>query len=114
MKENFLQALFNLIEERKKSNVKESYVKSLFDEGRSKINEKVLEESIELLEATQDMSNSKREKVIHEAADLWFHTMVLLSNEEIEIEEVLEELKARFGTSGHEEKASRGKSKEEE
>ena len=34
--------------------------------------------------------------------------------EEIEIEEVLEELKARFGTSGHEEKASRGKSKEEE
>ena len=40
--------------------------------------------------------------------------MVLLSNEEIEIEEVLEELKARFGISGHEEKASRGKSKEEE
>ena len=113
MKENFLQTLFDLIEERKKSNGKESYVKSLFDEGRSKINEKVLEESIELLEATQDMSNSKREKVIHEAADLWFHTMVLLSNEEIKIEEVLKELEARFGTSGHAEKASRDKPKEE-
>ena len=113
MKENFLQALFNLIEERKKSNVIESYVKSLFDEGRSKINEKVLEESIELLEATQDMSHSKREKVIHEAADLWFHTMVLLSNEEVKIEEVLKELEARFGTSGHAEKASRDKPKEE-
>ena len=113
MKENFLQTLFDLIEERKKSSGKESYVKSLFDEGRSKINEKVLEESIELLEATQDMSNSKREKVIHETADLWFHTMVLLSNEEIKIEEVLKELEARFGTSGHAEKASRDKPKEE-
>ena len=59
------------------------------------------------------MSNSKREKVIHEAADLWFHTMVLLSNEEIKIEEVLKELEARFGTSGHAEKASRDKPKEE-
>ena len=113
MKENFLQTLFDLIEERKKSSGKESYVKSLFDEGRSKINEKVLEESIELLEATLDMSNSKREKVIHEAADLWFHTMVLLSNEEVKIEEVLKELEARFGTSGHAEKASRDKPKEE-
>jgi translation initiation factor 1 (eIF-1/SUI1) len=39
--------------------------------------------------------------------------MILLSNEEIKIEEVLEELKARFGTSGHVEKASRVKPKEE-
>ncbi|MDG1680509.1 MAG: phosphoribosyl-ATP diphosphatase [SAR86 cluster bacterium] len=114
MKESFLQTLFEIIEERKNSSGKKSYTKSLFEEGSTKINEKVLEESIELLEATKDNSNSKKQKVIHEAADLWFHTMVLLSNEEIEIEEVLEELKARFGTSGHEEKASRGKSKEEE
>ena len=114
MKESFLQTLFEIIEERKNSSAKKSYTKSLFEEGSTKINEKVLEESIELLEATKDNSNSKKQKVIHEAADLWFHTMVLLSNEEIEIEEVLEELKARFGISGHEEKASRGKSKEEE
>ena len=89
MNENFLQTLFNLIEQRKQSN------------------------SNELLEATQDQSEGKREKVIHETADLWFHTMILLSNEEIKIEEVLEELKARFGTSGHVEKASRVKPKEE-
>jgi|TARA_B110000438_G_scaffold303630_1_gene366088 phosphoribosyl-ATP pyrophosphohydrolase len=113
MNENFLQTLFNLIEQRKQSNSNDSYVKSLLEQGNIKINEKVLEESLELLEATQDQSEGKREKVIHETADLWFHTMILLSNEEIKIEEVLEELKARFGTSGHVEKASRVKPKEE-
>ena len=113
MNENFLKILFNLIEQRKQSNSNDSYVKSLLEQGNLKINEKVLEESLELLEATQDQSEDKREKVIHETADLWFHTMILLSNEEIRIEEVLEELEARFGTSGHEEKASRVKLKEE-
>jgi phosphoribosyl-ATP pyrophosphohydrolase len=39
--------------------------------------------------------------------------MILLSNEEVKIEEVLAELKSRFGTSGHLEKASRGVSDEE-
>ena len=101
MNENFLQTLFNLIEQRKQSNSNDSYVKSLLEQGNIKINEKVLEESLELLEATQDQSEGKREKVIHETADLWFHTMILLSNGEIKIEEVLEELKTRFGTSGH-------------
>ena len=75
--------------------------------------EKILEETLELLEATSDLSDKKKEKVIHETADLWFHTMILLSNEEVKIEEVLAELKSRFGTSGHLEKASRGVSDEE-
>ena len=39
--------------------------------------------------------------------------MILLSNEEVKIEEVLAELKSRFGTSGHLEKALRGVSDEE-
>jgi len=107
MAEDFLQKLFNLIEDRKNFNSNESYVKSLFNEGSTKINEKVLEEALELLESTSDTSEDKKQKVIHETADLWFHTMVLLSNEEVRVEEVIEELKYRFGTSGHIEKASR-------
>lgn len=113
MKEDFLQKLFDLVEERKNSTTKDSYVKSLFDAGHQKINEKVLEESLELLEATLDTSNSKQEKVIHETADLWFHTLILLSNENIKLEEIISELESRFGTSGHLEKASRSSSEEE-
>ena len=43
MKEDFLQKLFDLIEERKGSNSQDSYAKSLFEAGSKKINEKVLE-----------------------------------------------------------------------
>ena len=113
MQEDFLKKLFQLIEERKTSTSEDSYVKSLFDKGISGINEKVLEESLELLEASSDLSDNKKQKVIHETADLWFHTMILLSNEGIKIEQVIEELESRFGTSGHLEKASRGLSDEE-
>ena len=113
MKEDFLRKLFNIIEERKNSISEDSYVKSLYDQGAIKINEKILEETLELLEATSDLSDKKKEKVIHETADLWFHTMILLSNEGIKIEQVLEELESRFGISGHLEKASRGVSDEE-
>ena len=79
MKEDFLQKLFDLIEERKGSNSQDSYAKSLFEAGSKKINEKVLEETLELLEATSDTSTTKKEKVIHEAADLWFHTFIPVS-----------------------------------
>jgi len=64
MKEDFLQKLFDLIEERKGSNSQDSYAKSLFEAGSKKINEKVLEETLELLEATSDTSTTKKEKVI--------------------------------------------------
>ena len=107
MAEDFLQKLFNLIEDRKNSNSNESYVKYLFNEGSTKINEKVLEEALELLESASDTSEDKKQKVIHETADLWFHTMVLLENEGLELEDILSELETRFGTSGHEEKSSR-------
>ena len=113
MKVEFLEKLYNIIEERKNAASENSYVRSLFSGGVRKINEKVLEESLELLEATLDESEEKREKVIHETADLWFHTIVLLSNEGIDIKEVIKELESRFGKSGILEKASREVSEEE-
>ena len=39
--------------------------------------------------------------------------MVLLSNQDIELDEIVKELQSRFGTSGHIEKASRSSSEEE-
>ncbi|MCK5359144.1 MAG: phosphoribosyl-ATP pyrophosphatase, partial [Gammaproteobacteria bacterium] len=42
-------------------------------------------------------------------ADLWFHTMVMLSHQGLCANDVLDELAKRFGLSGLEEKANRPK-----
>jgi phosphoribosyl-ATP pyrophosphohydrolase len=48
-----------------------------------------------------------RAELVGEVADLWFHCMVMLSHLDVEIGEVTDCLRARFGTSGIEEKARR-------
>ena len=96
-----------MIKKRRLSNREDSYVKSLLDDGTKKINEKIFEEALELIEASLEDNEAKKKKVIHEVADLWFHTMILLENEGLELEDILSELETRFGTSGHEEKSSR-------
>jgi len=53
--------------------------------------------------------NEGNAEIIHEIADLWFHTLVLLRHKNISVEEIESELARRFGISGHEEKASRNK-----
>ena len=107
METEILLKLADLIKKRRSSNREDSYVKSLLEDGTKKINEKVFEETLELIEATTTDFLGKEEKVIHEMADLWFHTMVLIENEGLELEDVLSELESRLGTSGHEEKSSR-------
>ena len=47
--------------------------------------------------------------MIHEAADLWFHNLVSLTLNDIQVSDILEELNRRFGVSGLEEKKSRDK-----
>ncbi len=49
-----------------------------------------------------------RSEVIKETADLWFHSLVMLSHLNIDTNELLLELNSRFGTSGLVEKAARG------
>ena len=48
--------------------------------------------------------------LVHEAADLVFHLLVMLGYRDIEWPAVETELARRFGVSGIEEKASRGTS----
>ena len=86
---NTLESLFHLARERKKSPVEGSYTnKLLSDKSLSK--EKVLEEIDELIEAVEKNSNK-----IHEAADVFYHLMVLLETNGIKIEDVMDELKKR-------------------
>ena len=105
-----LTELGRVLEDRKNASPESSYVASLFDKGLNKILEKVGEECTETIIAAKDAESSgERQDVIYETADLWFHTMVMLSQLDIEPQAVLDELARRFDISGLEEKASRSK-----
>ena len=67
---------------------------------------KIGEEACETVMAAKDEC---REKIIYECADLWFHTMVMLSYYGLRPEDVTEELARREGLSGLAEKAARPK-----
>jgi phosphoribosyl-ATP pyrophosphohydrolase/phosphoribosyl-AMP cyclohydrolase len=102
-----LEQLDRVLQARRDSSTGEkSYTKSLLDAGMPKILAKIAEEHGEL---TAELPSGDDAKVIHETADLLFHVMVGLTARGIEIERVLAELARRFGTSGHTEKAARGK-----
>ena len=101
---NVLKELETVLQQRKSADADTSYVASLHAKGLNKILEKVGEESTETVLAAKD---GNREEIIKETADLWFHTMVMLSHLEISSEDVVDELKRRFGLSGLDEKAAR-------
>jgi phosphoribosyl-ATP pyrophosphohydrolase len=82
-----------------------SYVASLAAKGQDAILKKVAEEAAETLLASKD---GDKLHLIRETADLWFHCMVLLAWHGARPDEVLAELVRREGTSGIEEKKSRG------
>ena len=86
---NALESLLNLARERKKTPVDGSYTNKLLSD-KSLSREKVLEEINELIEAVENNSNK-----IHEAADVFFHLIMYLEKSEIQIEDVMEELKSR-------------------
>ena len=102
---NIVERLSALLKERKNADPSSSYVASLYAKGNEKIIEKIAEETDELIaEITEDL---EKNKVIHEAADLWFHVMVLLTNNGIDPTMILKELESREGLSGIEEKKGR-------
>jgi len=110
---DILKELTKILEAREKESVdlastERSYVASLHAKGLNKILEKVGEEATETIIAAKDAKTSGDNKdVINETADLWFHTLVMLSHLGESAEPVLKELERRFGVSGLDEKASR-------
>jgi len=108
MSDSVISALGDVLEERKNASADSSYVASLYHKGLNKILEKVGEEATETIIAAKDAQQSgDNSDVIYETADLWFHSLVALSQLGERPEVVLEELKRRFNLSGLEEKASR-------
>jgi len=104
-----LDALSTVLEERKSASPDSSYVSSLHAKGLNKILEKVGEEATETILAAKDAELRSEEKpaLVAETADLWFHTMVMLSHLNLSANDVLNELERRFDLSGLVEKASR-------
>jgi phosphoribosyl-AMP cyclohydrolase / phosphoribosyl-ATP pyrophosphohydrolase len=95
-----------IIARRRRERPDKSYVVSLLDAGFSKINAKISEEAAELVEA---LPAGDAAHTAHEAADLLFHVLVGLEAAGVPVEAVFGELRRRFGVSGLDEKASRGK-----
>ncbi len=106
-----LNKIAQIIQERKGSDPSTSYVALLQSKGLNKILEKVGEEAVETILAARDVKNGEeKSKLVYETADLWFHTLIMLSEMDLAPQDVLDELERRFGTSGLDEKASRGNS----
>ena len=71
-----LARLADVIEQRKTGDPEKSYVARLFHKGTDAILKKVGEEATEVVLAAKD---GDRDRVVAEVADLWFHTMLVLS-----------------------------------
>ena len=102
--QHILDALYQVILDRKANPEENSYTASLMQKGIDKILKKLGEEATEVIIAGK---GGVREEIIYEVADLFFHTLVLLGHQDIPLDDVNAELRRRFGTSGIQEKASR-------
>ena len=104
MTNHIIDDLFDIIKSRKGADPESSYVASLYHKGTEKIAEKVGEEAIEtIIEAIK----GDKEKLASESADLLFHLMVLWADQGLRPDDIMDVLKQRLGTSGHDEKADR-------
>lgn len=106
MSDGVLRRLAEIVEQRKQADPASSYVAGLLARGLPAILKKIGEETTEVILAA---NTGDKTAIIHETADLWFHTLVLLARSGLGPEDVLAELERRFGTSGLEEKAGRNK-----
>jgi phosphoribosyl-ATP pyrophosphohydrolase len=101
-----LARLSELIEKRKSADPTSSYVAKLYAKGMDSILKKIGEEATETVIAAK---GGNKEEIIHETADLWFHTLIMLAKADLKSQDVLDELARREGLSGIAEKESRPK-----
>ncbi|PHS72969.1 MAG: phosphoribosyl-ATP diphosphatase [Cycloclasticus sp.] len=98
--------LEQVLQHRKQEDPSSSYVASLYNKGLDTILKKIGEEATETVIAAK---SGDKKQIIYEMADLWFHSLVLLAQQDLSADDVLKELERRFGLSGLDEKANRTK-----
>lgn len=101
-----MDTLYHTLLERKSMPESSSYTASLYAKGVNGFGKKIIEEAGEVLLALKDKDSAQ---IVYECADLLYHILVGLAYYNIHPEQVLAELQRRFGLSGLEEKARRGK-----
>lgn len=106
MTDDVLRRLAETLEQRKRADPDKSYAASLYAKGINATLKKIGEEATEVIIAA---NSGEKTAIIHETADLWFHTLIMLAQLGLGPEDILIELERRFGTSGLEEKAGRNK-----
>lgn len=104
MSDDVLSRLSEMLEARKGADPASSYVAKLYAKGMDSILKKIGEEATETVIAAK---GGNKDEIIYETADLWFHTLVMLSHAGLSVNDVLNELARREGLSGIVEKASR-------
>jgi phosphoribosyl-ATP pyrophosphohydrolase/phosphoribosyl-AMP cyclohydrolase len=90
--QNFLSELEEVIQSRKNDDPEESYTAHLFSRGTTKMAQKVGEEGVEV--ALAAVAETK-DDLLGECADLFYHTLVLLADQNIELTEVMAVLEKR-------------------
>ncbi|MGE0385718.1 MAG: phosphoribosyl-ATP diphosphatase [Gammaproteobacteria bacterium] len=105
MQPDVLQRLAATIQARRGTDPASSYTARLLGGPIDALLKKIGEEATELVLAGK---GGVPAEAVHEAADLWYHTLVLLARMDLGPGDVLAELERRFGQSGIAEKASRG------
>jgi len=100
-----LDRLYSVIVSRRGADPATSYTASLFAEGSAKIAKKLGEEA---MEAAIEGVRGDGERLVAESADLLFHLLVLWADRGVAPAAVWRALEARAGTSGIDEKRSRG------
>lgn len=99
-----LADLVDTIEKRSPENAGNSYTALLLSQGTEKCAKKFGEEAIEAVLASLDDDPNH---LVAEAADVFYHLLVLLKSRNIDLHTVMGELDRRTKQSGLEEKASR-------
>ena len=107
--QHILAQLMAVIEYRKCNPPAKSYTTTLLAGGVPKIGEKIREEANEVVEAAAEPGEEGRQHLIREAGDLIYHLLVMLAHRDATLAEVETVLANRFGISGIDEKASRGR-----
>ena len=100
-----LDDLHATILSRKGADPESSWTAKLLAKGPEKCAEKFGEEAVEaIIEAVRDDKNA----LTAEAADVFYHLLVMLVARDVPFQAVMSELERRQGVSGISEKASRG------
>lgn len=87
-----LNKVYSQIINRKDNPIEGSYTNYLFDKGLDKILKKVGEETSEVIIGAK---NKNKEELVYELSDLIYHSLVLMINEGVTIDDIKQELSKR-------------------